>query len=46
MSIARQAALDELKNDLDINRTKLEKMMGIDKLMENSKKIVPDEIAE
>ena len=46
MSIARQAALEELKNDLEINKAQLEKMMGIDKLMENSKRIVPDEIVE
>jgi sensor domain CHASE-containing protein len=46
MSVARQVALDELKKDLDINRAKLEQMMGMDKMMENSKVIVPDEIVE
>jgi len=46
ISIARQAALDELSKDLEINKAKLEKMMGMDKLMEISKKIIPDEIVE
>jgi len=46
MAIAKQAILDELKDDLEINKAQLEKLMGMDKLMENSKKIVPDEIAE
>jgi len=46
MSIAREAALNELKSDLEINKAQLEKMMGMDKLMENSKKIIPDEIVE
>ena len=46
MTLAQQIVLDELKNDLEVNRAQLEKMMGIDKMMENSKKIVPDEIAD
>ena len=46
MTLAQQIVLEELKNDLELNKAQLEKMMGIDKLMENSKKIVPDEIAE
>ena len=46
MNLAKQIILDELKNDLEVNKAQLEKMMGIDKLMENSKKIVPDEIAQ
>ncbi|MCL2291269.1 MAG: hypothetical protein FWC34_11315 [Bacteroidetes bacterium] len=46
MSLARQIVLDELKNDLEINKAQLEKMMGMDRMMENSKKIVPDEIAD
>jgi len=46
MSLAQQIILDELKNDLEVGRAQLEKMMGMDKMMENSKKIVPDEIAD
>jgi hypothetical protein len=46
MSLAKQIILDELKNDLEINKAQLEKMMGMDRLMENSKRIVPDEIVD
>jgi len=46
MTLARQIVLDELKNDLEVNKAQLEKMMGMDKLMENSKKITPDEIVD
>jgi hypothetical protein len=46
MVITKQIILDELKDDLEINKALLEKIMGIDNLMENSKKIIPDEIVE
>jgi len=47
MSVAQQIILDELKKDLELNKAQLESLMGIDKMMENSKRtIVPDEIAE
>jgi hypothetical protein len=44
LTLARQIILEELKNDLEINQAQLEKMMGIDNLMECSPKIIPDEV--
>ena len=40
--------LDELKKDSDLNKAQLEKLMGMDKLMEQVAKDMPDydEIAE
>jgi len=46
MQIAKQAVIDELKIDLEMNKAQLEKMLGFDRLMENAKRIVPDEIVE
>ncbi len=48
MEIARDAILEELKNDSEINKAQLEKIMGIDRLMEQSKTLVPevDEVIE
>ncbi|MCL2167821.1 MAG: hypothetical protein FWH59_01700 [Lentimicrobiaceae bacterium] len=46
LQLAKQVIIEELKNDLEVNKAQLEKMMGMDNLMENSKKIIPDEIVE
>lgn len=48
VTIAREVMLEELKKDSDLNKTQLEKLMGMDKLMEQVAKDMPqyDEIAE
>jgi len=45
MSVARQALLEELKGKLEMNNEQLEKMIGMDRLMDNCK-IAPDEIVK
>ncbi len=42
MQIAHDSILEELKNDSEINKAQLEKIMGLDRLMEQSKDLVPD----
>lgn len=48
VAIAREVMLEELKKDSDVNKAQLEKIMGMDKLMEQVAKDMPqyDEIAE
>ena len=48
IAIAREVMLEELKKDSDLNKAQLEKLMGMDKLMEQVSKDMPDydEIAE
>jgi hypothetical protein len=48
VSIAREVMLDELKKDSDVNKAQLEKLLGMDKLMDQVAKDMPqyDEIAE
>lgn len=48
VAIAREVMLEELKKDSDVNKAQLEKIMGMDKLMEQVANDMPqyDEIAE
>jgi hypothetical protein len=48
IAIAREVMLDELKKDSDLNKAQLEKLMGMDKMMDQVAKDMPeyDEIAE
>ncbi len=48
VAIAREVMLEELKKDSDLNKAQLEKLMGMDKLMDQVAKDMPvyDEIAE
>lgn len=48
ISIAREVMLDELKKDSDVNKAQLEKLLGMDKMMEQVTKDMPDydEIAD
>jgi len=46
VSMASQTILSELKDDLAKNKAQLERLMGLDNLMDQCKNIIPDEIAE
>ena len=48
VAIAREVMLEELKKDSDMNKTQLEKLLGMDKITEQVAKDMPDydEIAE
>ena len=48
VTIAREVMLEELKKDSDVNKAQLEKLLGMDKLMDQVAKDMPqyDEIAE
>ena len=48
VAIAREVMLEELKKDSDLNKAQLESLMGMDKIMEQVAKDMPqyDEIAD